>query len=400
MSSLHGWLVGLLCFESAAMANLLFSNTVWINLISFCAANLIFFLLCFHIKPSTAAFYSLILTAMMTALETVTIFIISALRGSGTTNYNSDIILLVLDIVISKILYFLTCLILTNFITKGKSQRKFPLGLYVYPVGIFICLTLFWYICAKQALSYMNQCLLAIVSMVLFGSTVVLFITYQRSLERENEYMLVESEFKRLQLEKSYYDILEHQNQQLMLYAHDVKNHLNCIQNLNMDSRINSYIEKLSEQLNLYTNYCHSGNQILDVIISKYVAACELKGIHFEYDVHLCNLSGIDDFDLVAILGNLMDNALTAAEQSQQKELSIATALRNSYCVIVIENSCDIAPTIHGRRLITTKEDSRLHGFGLKSVEKTLKRYQGDFGWEYSSTNNRFITTVMLGQKL
>ncbi len=398
-SPLRCWLFGLLCFEGAAAANLLSSNTIWINLISFCLANFAFAMLCFHMKPGVAVFYSFILTAVMSALEIISIFLISVLRESDTTNYNSDVILLVLDITISKTLYFLTCHILTNFIINSKGQRKFPPGLYAYPAGIFICLTIFWYICAQQALSYMNQCLLAIVSMILFGSTVILFITYQHSLERENEYMQVKSEVERLQTEKSYYDVLEHQNQQLMLYAHDAKNHLAAIQNLNTDSRVNSYIEKLSEQLNSYANQCHSGNQILDVIISKYAAACELKGIYFEYDVRLCNLSGIDDFDLVAILGNLLDNALTAAEQSQQRELSMATALRNSYCVIVIENSCDTAPILRGNRLVTTKENGRLHGFGLKSVSKTLKKYQGDFDWEYSSTAHRFITTVMLGQK-
>jgi sensor histidine kinase regulating citrate/malate metabolism len=228
---------------------------------------------------------------------------------------------------------------------------------------------------------------------------VILFITYQHGLERENEYMLVKGEVERLQTEKAHYDILEHQNQQLMIYAHDAKNHLAAIQNLNTDPRVNSYIEKLSGQLNNYTHHCHSGNHILDVIISKYTAACELKGIHFEYDVHLCNLSGIDDFDLVTILGNLMDNALTSAELSRQKDLSVATALRNSYCVIVIENSCDTAPVLRGGRLVTTKEDGRFHGFGLKNVSKTLKKYQGDFDWEYNSESNRFITTVMIRQK-
>jgi sensor histidine kinase YesM len=398
-SPLKCWLIGMLCFECAAAANLLSANTVWINLISFCLANLAFAVLCFHMKPGVAVFYSFILTAIMSALEIISIFFISALHRSDTTNYNSDVILLVLDITISKILYFLTCHILTNFIVSGKDKHRFPLGLYAYPASIFVCLTIFWYICAQQALSYINQCLLAIVSMILFGSTVILFITYQHSLERENEYVQVKREVERLQTEKSYYDILEHQNQQLRIYAHDAKNHLAAIQNLNTDPRVSSYIEKLSGQLNSYANHCHSGNQILDVIISKYAAACELKDIHFEYDVRLCNLGGIDDFDLVAILGNLLDNALTAAEQSQQSELSVATALRNSYCVIVIENSCDTAPILRGNRLVTTKENGGLHGCGLKSVARTLKKYQGDFDWEYNSTSHRFITTVMLKQQ-
>ncbi len=393
------WLVGLLCFESAAAANLLSANTVWVNLISFCVVNLSFALLCFRMRLSTAVFHSFILTAIMSALEIVVILITSTLRGSDTTSYNSDVIALVLYITLSKALYFFTCLVLTNFIVKGKSGRKFPLGLYVYPAGVFICLTLFWYIGAEEHLSDMAQYFLATSSVILLGSTVVLFLAYQHGLERENEYMLVKNEFERLQTEKTYYDILEHQNQQLMIYAHDAKNHFACIQNLNTDPRVNEYIEKLSQQLTHYTDRCRSGNQTLDVIISKYAAACELKSIHFQYDVCLCNLSAVDDLDLVAILGNLLDNALTAAEQSLEKEVSIATALRNSYIVIVIENSCDTAPTLSGDRLITTKADSKLHGFGLKSVAKTLKKYQGDFSWDYHSADKRFITTVMLGEK-
>ena len=399
-SNVQCGLIGLLCFEGAAVISLVSSNTVWINLLSFCAVNCMFSVLCFRIKWNSAVFHSFILTAIMSAWEILAILLTSITRGSNATSYESDFVVLVLYVILSKTMYFLTCLILTNFVVKGESPLQFPRELYIYPVGVFICLTLFWYICVQQPLSNVSQWLLAIVSIILFGSTVALFITYQHSLEREKEYMMVKSEYRRLQTEKSYYDILERQNQQLMIYAHDAKNHLNCIRDLNTDPRVSRYIEQLSDQLNRYTNYCHSGNQILDVMINKYVAACELKGIQFEYDVHLCNLSHVSDIDLVAILGNLLDNAVSAAEQSQGKNVSIATAVRNSYCVIVIENSCDVVPISRGNRLFTTKQDDKLHGFGLKSVEKTLKMYQGDFDWEYNGGDKRFIVTVMLGPKM
>ena len=41
-------LIGALCFGAASAANLLYANTVWINLISFCLVNLVFGLLCFR----------------------------------------------------------------------------------------------------------------------------------------------------------------------------------------------------------------------------------------------------------------------------------------------------------------------------------------------------------------
>ena len=45
---------------------------------------------------------------------------------------------------------------------------------------------------------------------------------------------------------------------------------------------------------------------------------------------------------------------------------------------------------------ITTKKDRRLHGFGLKSVKKTVKKYNGDIAFDYNNPKKRFIVTVMI----
>lgn len=132
-------------------------------------------------------------------------------------------------------------------------------------------------------------------------------------------------------------------------------------------------------------------------MIHKFSVDCEIRGICFDYDVKLCNLNMIEDIDLVAILGNLIDNAILAAEKSKQRWVSLATAQRNSYSIIVITNSCDTPPKHNGNRLITSKIDNHVHGFGLKSVKKTLRKYEGDFELEYDDKNKEFAVTVMVG---
>ena len=200
-------------------------------------------------------------------------------------------------------------------------------------------------------------------------------------------------------MEQSYYEILERQNQQLRSYAHDAKNHLEAIRNLNQDPKVEQYIAQMEQQLQAYTRRCHSGNRVLDVMVDKYVTACELKNIAFTYDVQLCNLEGVEDFDLVAILGNLLDNALTAAQESQEKWMELATARRNGYQVVVVENSCDRPPIVGEEGLRSTKAGGENHGFGLKSVAKALKKYEGDFQWDYDQEKRRFTMTVMIGQR-
>ena len=206
----------------------------------------------------------------------------------------------------------------------------------------------------------------------------------------------MQSELNRLQTERSYYQILDQQNQQLMIYAHDAKKHLAAIQSLNNDPQINDYVAKLSQQLIDYTRNCHSGNKLLDVMLNKYDIDCKMRGISFEYDVKVCNLSQLEDIDLVAILGNLLDNAITASEQSSEKYISMSTVYRNRYSVIIVSNSCDTPPKQSGNHLISTKDGTGLHGFGLKSVAKAIQKYDGDYEWDYDADKYLFTFTVMV----
>lgn len=391
------FLIGFIIFEFGSVINLIGANTIWINSIYTVFSTLIFAVSCFNIKLISAAVYAVLMTIFSGAFEFATIFAVSAIAGAGVKDYNSDVSLLLMEISISKTLYLISCIALVYFPKNNSTIAKVPVSFFLLPICILFSLVSFWYISAHETLSHINQLLLSIISIVLLGSTVFLFITYRHNLERENEYIQMKSENDRLQVEKAYYDILERQNQQLMIYTHDTKNHLAAIQNLSTNPRINHYIEELLNQLGNYSNNCHSGNKTLDVIINKYVAKCDLLKISFDYDVKSCNLNSLEDIDLVSILGNLMDNALTAAETSTQKYISLETTSRNSYNVIIISNSCDNEPMSNGKHLVTTKEDHKLHGFGLKSVEKTLKKYHGDFNWDYDAEKQLFLATVMIG---
>ncbi len=299
----------------------------------------------------------------------------------------------------SKMLFFLIALILVRVLHPKNNSEKIPIHFLLYPLSVTICQGIFWRICSQPGTSQLIQHLLSIASVCLFVSAILLFVTYSHQVKKDNEAMQMKSELTRLQTEQSYYQILEQQNQQLMMYAHDAKKHLAAIQALNDDPQIGNYITALSQQLADYSRNCHSGNKLLDVIIHKYAVDCKMRGIRFEYDVKVCSLSQLDDIDLVAILGNLMDNAVAAAEDSTEKTVSLNTVHRNSYSVIILTNSCDTPPKQSGNRLLSTKSDTQAHGFGLKSVKKAIQKYQGDYEWNYDMDAKQFTITVMVADK-
>lgn len=393
-------LIGCLLFTIGSGINILFHNNGSINIATTFIVNILFSKICFDTTIYKSSFYSALLGIINAVVEVAVVFLISYTTGNGFKDYNNDLLLAIFLAVTIKTIYFLIILILIKAIHPEENQNTFPFTFLIYPICASICQGIFWHICSIPNTAYHTQFLLAIASICIFISSILLFVTYTHQLKAAKFSMQMKNEMKRLQTEQSYYHILEQQNQQLMIYAHDTKKHLAAIHSLNSDPQIDNYVTKLSNQLAEYTRNCHSGNKLLDVMIHKFCIECEMRNILFEYDVKLCNLSNVEDIDLVAILGNLIDNAITAADKSRKKTVSFATAKRNSYNIVVITNSCDEAPQTHDRHLITSKVDSHRHGFGLKSVKKTLKKYQGDFEWEYDESSCIFTITVMIGDPI
>lgn len=388
--------IGSLLFAVGSAVNILLQNNGFVNALATLIINAVFVLRCFGCTLQKSTFYASILGMLNTALEIAIISISSFVSGDNFSGYNSNFLLLVFQTITIKAIYFLIILVLIRTIQSGDTPNAIPLEFLVFPVLTTICQFIFWYICARLDARYEVQLLLSISSVCLFIATVLLFFAYSHQVKKERQTIQIQSELDRLQTEQSYYQILDQQNQQLMIYAHDAKKHLAAIQALNEAPAIGSYVTKLSEQLGEYSRSCNSGNKLLDVMLYKYDIDCKMRGISFEYDVKVCNLSQLEDIDLVAILGNLMDNAVTASEQSSEKFISLSTVYRNRYSVIIASNSCDTAPEKSRNHLISTKPGTGLHGFGLKSVAKAIKKYDGDYDWSFDSENHLFTVTLMV----
>ncbi len=388
-------LIGLCLFEVGSFFNVFFHNTVFVNTIVIILVITIFFKLCFETSIKIALLYSLVLDGLNFAIELIVVFSLSSLLGIPVSEYQNNLTILFMEAISCKSAFFMVCLMLSSWTCKTTVQR-IPSSLFVYPACVTACLLVSSYIIFSEVLTESGQILLAATSGTLLLSLIFLFSTFQHEIEKDEILAIAQEENVHLKTEKEYFDILEKQNQNLMLYAHDVRKHLNAIHELSRDPNINEYISQLCGELTAYAQTCQSGNKLLDVMINRYVLDCDLKGIFFEYNVKECPLSCLEDLDLVAILGNLMDNAITAANQSTEKRVSLTTSVRNTYSVIVLKNSCDTSPRAQGEKLLSTKENPRFHGYGLKSVAKTVKKYYGDQYWEFDRENNIFTMTVIL----
>lgn len=392
--TVHCCLIGLGLFLFALFVNVVGGNIVWLNVICFTLVNIVFGYICFNINYKKVVVYSIILVTISMIWEYVVEYVLAIITGTAMKTYleNNTILILIGS---SKILYFLSSLILSKFIVKEKKVT-IPVSLYIYPVSVLISVLISWYVCAYCEINKTGQIAIAIMTLIFFISTIFMFLTYQRNIEKENEFFQLKNEINKLEIEKNYYDILEQQNQDLMIYAHDTKKHLTTIKNLNSNPEIEEYIDIMDKSLESYSQVSHSGNHTLDVIINKYVTECKIKNIKFSFDISLKNLNYIKDFDLVTIIGNILDNAIESADKSKAREITLETNYRNTYDILIITNSCDTAPKSSKDTLLTTKNDKKIHGVGLKSVAKVLKNYDGHYDWKYDFQSHKFTSIVTL----
>ena len=181
-------LIGFMLFELlGASCNIIFKNTMSINAVITFIVDILFGSICFKIKKSRVFFYSAILNVLAGTLEYVVIFTVSSVFKFPTTVFNANIFMLCLITAASKLTYLTAVLILARAVKKDENNVKMPPRFYIFPVTVFFSMIVFWHICTNDIVSDSNKILASVACALLCISAVVLFITYQSNIAKENE---------------------------------------------------------------------------------------------------------------------------------------------------------------------------------------------------------------------
>jgi sensor histidine kinase regulating citrate/malate metabolism len=208
-----------------------------------------------------------------------------------------------------------------------------------------------------------------------------IFEALMRELDKEYKYKIIE---KQLELQLDHYNKLAENRAQLSELIHDFKNHLNCIYNLfkyNNNNELGRYIENLINITNV-EKVIDTGNPVIDALLNDKYNAARKSGIEFKHDLNLPSSIKIEPSDICAVLGNSLDNAIEACKRMSNidlhREISLSMAYSDSYLIIVISNSTDQIPLKDGKFFRSSKPSPELHGLGMQSIERTVKKYDGN----------------------
>lgn len=183
---------------------------------------------------------------------------------------------------------------------------------------------------------------------------------------------------------------LMNQSQDKIKYLrHDLKNHLSKIRILAQCGeckKILEYTKDAEKYIIVPEKYVESGNSGIDSILNLKLSEADIQGIIIQTEISVPTDLKITDFDINIILGNLLDNAINALDNCQEKKLYIKIKYDTGAMYIIIKNTF--------AEKSKKQYDDAEHGLGLLSVENTIKKYSG-FS-EYSRKNSVYTAKIVI----
>lgn len=305
-------------------------------------------------------------------------------------NYNN-----ISGILITKIITYIEALVLRNF--KSYKENKnigcstwisailIPTATLIYEIMFISCENL---IKSKVIISVILLFVINIVAFYLYDS---LAINYIRS-----------SELAILQKENELYnkqcEIMQTSTKELQAFRHDIKNHFLAVSELLSAEKYDDAKKMLVNLSNLTKDkiiYSNSGNIVIDGMINYKLQNISSENVKIKTEIAVPIKLDIETTDIVTILGNMLDNAITAINQTDnEKILTIKIVFSQQRLIIHISNSFSGNIICKNDKITTTKQEHNKHGYGISNISKTVDKYNGYM--EINYTKNIFMMDIII----
>lgn len=206
------------------------------------------------------------------------------------------------------------------------------------------------------------------------------------------------------QLESQHQEYLQSKEniESLDRLAHDLKHQLAALRAEVDPKHAAAGFEQLEQSVQRYSAQQHTGNPVLDVILTTKERTCADRGITFTAVADGSLLSGMSSMDIASLFGNALDNAIEATSKLPKREqrlIKLALYEQNRFIVIRVENYYDsrLKKDAEGNLRTTKRDDQHRHGFGVKSIRHIAQQYGGEV--TIRTEDHWFVLTALIPRK-
>lgn len=306
---------------------------------------------------------------------------------------------------IRDIIYLLLILLFMRLILKISDKtiiflkrREWALIISVFLISV-LSLAMIQVALNENVLSDSTTIMMMLSEVGLFALNLMsLYITFSlsKSNREAEEFKLKEQQ---LMHNIQYAETVRGQYEEIRNIRHDMKQHLAVVSGLQTEGKIEAaqkYISDISSEIDKIEMFMDVGNDFVNAILNSKLSIAKSKGIEV-----LCgsssNVSGVGEYDLCNLLGNMLDNAIEAAEKTGENAVVEVAIISDKHkLMITVSNSTPQSVLNGNSELKTTKSKSNLHGFGIKTIRSIAEKYDGSV--DFYEENMMFICRVILGK--
>ena len=168
--------------------------------------------------------------------------------------------------------------------------------------------------------------------------------------------------------------------EQVNVAVHDVKHMLAHAQTLAEKRQVElPDLDAMREAVESYSAAIHTGNDVLDILLRNMTDLCRQNGITLNCTAYTDHLKYFDGMSLYFLFVNAIDNAMKGAESvTDQDKRIIDVSIRRFGSSVVVHIWNYYTGTLEfADGLPVTRGDSRIHGFGMKSIRLIVERFGG-----------------------
>lgn len=164
---------------------------------------------------------------------------------------------------------------------------------------------------------------------------------------------------------------------------HEYKNQLLTISHMleqGLVSQTLQYIQGLTGEIAKELERIYTNHPVVDAILNMKRQEALNRGVNVNFMCGDLRDMILKEDEIIILLGNLLDNAIEAAEKCGAGRMVLVRIVREErQLVITVKNSYAGQLHLEDGRILTSKPDEENHGYGLAAIQDIAGRYDGIF---------------------
>ena len=307
----------------------------------------------------------------------------------------------------SKIVFMIAITALKRVFTKDEIKElpvRYSFMLVLIPIGsIYIMNNIF--MLGYRLHSNRANIQSAVTAVILLGVNVLVFYIYIKLADDLQLRRMTSVYEQQLDLCERHQQERELSILRLRDIRHNMKNNLVSILAYaeNRDNeKIIRFVNEIMEEGGIKTStVTNSGNIVIDSLIGYWYVEAKKVGIDFSVNLNIPMEMPFRGADICLILGNLLENAVEAAQKAEGKKyIRLHMKYDKNNLLLFVENNYKgVLIKTKDKRLKSTKTDAGNHGVGLSSVYRIAAKYHGVVTIDDGVTNRFLIRVVLYGKQ-